>query len=147
MSGQSPHVSLTKFLGQAAMTDYVTVSSFLPRSAALDGAVEAWRGQLSTITGLATTLGFGPRYLHSTGQLHKGGADRGLFIVLTSDDPIDAPIPGQPYTFSVLKQAQALGDCEALRERKRRLLRVHLGQDAQDGLSQLSAALASLPRR
>ena len=77
-------------------------------------------------TGCATTLGFGPRFLHSTGQLHKGGPDSGLFLQITADPDKDLEIPGQGLSFSVLERAQALGDYEALAARGRRVLRVHL---------------------
>ena len=103
---------------------------------------------------LATTLGYGPRFLHSTGQLHKGGANNGLFIQLTADDAEDLPIPGAPYTFSVLKQAQALGDMHSLVSKQRRVLRLHMGKDVhaelarfdrmlQDAAKPLSAAKTS----
>jgi len=78
---------------------------------------------------IATTLGFGPRYLHSTGQIHKGGPDRCSFIQITSDDAKDVPIPGEPYSFGALKLAQALGDYEALKNKERRVVRIHLSQE------------------
>ena len=77
-------------------------------------------------TGKATTLGFGPRFLHSTGQLHKGGANNGVFLQITQDDGSDLAIPGEDYSFSILAQAQAQGDLEALQSRDRRVLRIHL---------------------
>ncbi len=94
-----------------------------------------------------TTVGYGPRFLHSTGQLHKGDAGRGLFIQLTADDPRDAPIPdelGRPesaLTFGVLKQAQVFGDRQALLNAGRRAIRIHLHGDAAGGLARLTAAL------
>jgi glucose-6-phosphate isomerase len=90
---------------------------------------------------VATTLGFGPRFLHSTGQLHKGGPNSGVFLQITSDDAQDVPIPGDKYTFGVLKQAQALGDFVALSNRDRRLLRVHLPADVEAGLSKLQQSI------
>jgi len=92
---------------------------------------------------VATTLGFGPRYLHSTGQLHKGGRDNGVFLLFTADDAEDAAVPGQPYTFGVLKRAQALGDLEALRRRRRPVLRLHLPANVEAGLARVASALAS----
>jgi hypothetical protein len=86
---------------------------------------------------LATTLGYGPRFLHSTGQLHKGGANNGLFIQITADDAHDLPIPGEPYSFSVLKQAQALGDLHSLVSKQRRVLRLNLGKDTGVQLARL----------
>ena len=92
-------------------------------------------------------VGFGPRYLHSTGQLYKGGPDAGLFLLLTADDNVDLPIPGEPFTFSVLKHAQALGDFAAMQERGRRILRVHLRGNLEHAsrqlLSTIDEALAS----
>jgi hypothetical protein len=95
----------------------------------------------------ATTLGYGPRFLHSTGQLHKGDRGNGLFIQFTSDPTHDAPIPdeaGKPQasiSFGVLKMAQALGDAQALRDNGRRVIRFHLGKDPVGGLKKLAGAL------
>jgi hypothetical protein len=90
---------------------------------------------------LATTLGYGPRFLHSTGQLHKGGPNTGLFLQLTADDAEDVPLPGQPYSFGTLKRAQALGDLQSLRKHERRVVRIHLGPDVQQGLAALEKAI------
>jgi transaldolase/glucose-6-phosphate isomerase len=86
---------------------------------------------------VATTLGYGPRFLHSTGQLYKGGPDSGVFLQITADVGEDLAIPGRKYTFGVLEQAQALADFRVLAERGRRLLRVHLGPDTAAGLGRL----------
>jgi hypothetical protein len=99
----------------------------------------------------ATTLGYGPRYLHSTGQLHKGGGDNGLFLLITVDDSEDVEVPGRTYTFGVLKRAQALGDLEALRRRGRHVLRLHLSGDVEAGLKRIdhslkAAVTAAAPR-
>jgi transaldolase / glucose-6-phosphate isomerase len=94
---------------------------------------------------LATSLEFGPRFLHSTGQACKGGPNTGVFLQITCDDAVDVPVPGRKYTFGVVKAAQARRDVEVLVERDRRALRVHLGADVAAGLSTLQAAfLASL---
>ncbi|MCS7010008.1 MAG: hypothetical protein NZL98_01385, partial [Anaerolineales bacterium] len=90
-------------------------------------------------TGCATTVGFGPRFLHSTGQLHKGGPNTGLFLQITADPVEDVEIPNQGMTFGVLERAQALGDYEALAARGRRILRLHL--KSRDALHKLLAAL------
>jgi transaldolase/glucose-6-phosphate isomerase len=90
---------------------------------------------------VATTVGYGPRFLHSTGQFHKGGPDTGVFIQITVEDPIDLPIPGEKYTFSVLKQAQALGDFQSLSNRHRRAIRFHIKKDVADGLQTLLKAI------
>jgi transaldolase / glucose-6-phosphate isomerase len=91
-------------------------------------------------------LGFGPRFLHSTGQAYKGGPNSGVFLQITADDAADLPVPGQTYTFGVVKAAQARGDFEVLAERGRRALRVHLGSDVTAGLASLERALISALR-
>src|SRR2546426_7362972 len=89
---------------------------------------------------VATCLEFGPRFLHSTGQAYKGGPNTGIFLQVTCDDAVDLPVPGQKYTFGVVKAAQARGDFEVLAERGRRALRVHLGSDLKSGLNKLREA-------
>ncbi len=89
----------------------------------------------------ATCVGFGPRFLHSTGQAYKGGPNSGVFLQITCDDAEDVPVPGQAYTFGVVKAAQARGDFGVLSERGRRLLRVHLPRDVDAGLQTLARAL------
>ncbi|MCB9652055.1 MAG: transaldolase, partial [Deltaproteobacteria bacterium] len=91
---------------------------------------------------VATTVGFGPRFLHSTGQLHKGGANNGVFLQITCDDAEALPVPGQGFGFSLLKQAQEAGDFMALSSRGRRLLRVHL-KDVEAGLAALAQAIGA----
>jgi hypothetical protein len=90
---------------------------------------------------VATCLGFGPRFLHSTGQAYKGGPNSGVFLQITCDDAADLPVPGQKYTFGIVKAAQARGDFQVLADRNRRALRVHLGADLADGLNKLQAAI------
>jgi hypothetical protein len=90
---------------------------------------------------VATCLGFGPRFLHSTGQVYKGGPNTGVFLQITCDDPADLPVPEQKYTFGVVKAAQARGDFAVLAGRGRRILRVHLGAHVAAGLSKLRAAV------
>jgi transaldolase/glucose-6-phosphate isomerase len=90
---------------------------------------------------VATCLGFGPRFLHSTGQAYKGGPNSGVFLQVTCDDATDLPVPEQAYTFGVVKAAQARGDFQVLVERNRRALRVHLGSDVSAGLAALRAAM------
>jgi transaldolase/glucose-6-phosphate isomerase len=93
------------------------------------GKLRYWIQQL---TGLPTTLGFGPRFLHSTGQLHKGGANNGVFIQITADPQVDVEIPGMNLTFGQLERAQALGDYESLVARGRRVIRIHLGKESPE---------------
>jgi len=132
---------VSDFFRQRRAMDYIAILSFLPRTATLDQAMEALRNRLSEQLGCATMLGFGPRYLHSTGQLYKGGADNGLFLLFTADDPVDVPIPGEPFSFRVLKQAQALGDFQAMCQHHRRVLRVHVRAPLDAALAQWDAAL------
>jgi hypothetical protein len=100
------------------------------------------RAQLRDATRNATTAGYGPRFLHSTGQLHKGGPPTGWFIQLTADHPDDQPIPDWPYTFGQLIDAQADGDHAAIAAHDLPILRVHLGADPDAGLAALDRALA-----
>src|SRR5205085_9522936 len=95
------------------------------------------RMHLRDATRCATTTGYGPRFLHSTGQMHKGGPDSGVFMQLTAPDSRDVEIPGEPFTFSTLKLAQSLGDFRSLSTRGRRALRIDLGADVAAGLSRL----------
>jgi transaldolase/glucose-6-phosphate isomerase len=86
-------------------------------------------------------VGFGPRFLHSTGQAYKGGPNTGVFLQITCDDAVDLPVPDQKYTFGVVKAAQARGDFDVLAERGRRVLRIHLGPDVAAGLATLTDAV------
>jgi transaldolase/glucose-6-phosphate isomerase len=106
--------------------DFVALNTYLPRNEVNIHRLNRIRAWLRRDSGLATTVGFGPRFLHSTGQLHKGGSNEGLFIQITADPHHDIPIPGEGITFGQLERAQALGDLEALRARGRRVMRVHL---------------------
>lgn len=115
------------FLQQARSgVDYIALNAYLPRNPRTLSKLQKVRSVLLVRSGCATTLGFGPRFLHSTGQLHKGGGDNGLFIQITQDPKIDFEIPEQGVHFATLERAQALGDLEALRSRGRRAIRVHL---------------------
>ncbi|MCX6355898.1 MAG: bifunctional transaldolase/phosoglucose isomerase [Candidatus Aureabacteria bacterium] len=138
---------LKKFLSAGRVGDYVALMAYMTESPENDKSLQAIRLTLCNRLHLATTLGYGPRYLHSTGQMHKGGPPTGLFIQITADDPEDAAIPGQPYGFSVFKKAQALGDLEALRVHGRRVMRIHLSGDSGRGLEELARAVdAALAR-
>jgi hypothetical protein len=133
--------TLRQFVAQARPGDYVALLAYLTEDPATDKRLQAIRLGLRDRLHLATTVGYGPRFLHSTGQFHKGGPNTGLFIQLTADDAVDVPIPGQPYTFGVLRRAQALGDLEALRRHGRRAVRIHLGRDVAEGLDALKRSL------
>jgi len=132
---------LKAFFSQARPGDYISLQAYVPETPAMTESLQAIRQRLRDTRGLATTLGYGPRFLHSTGQFHKGGPNTGLFLQLTADDFEDAPIPGTPYTFGIFRQAQAQGDLEALRKHRRRVLRIHLGSNALGGLEALSQVL------
>ncbi len=128
---------LQKFFSLAVPGDYVALQAYLTERPSVTGPLQEMRVAIRRGLGTATTLGYGPRYLHSTGQFHKGGPNNGLFIQLTADDPEDAAIPGTNYTFGILKRAQAAGDLEALKKHGRRAIRVHLGKNAEQGLAHL----------
>jgi transaldolase/glucose-6-phosphate isomerase len=136
-AGSTVAETLTRFLRQAHAGDYVALLAYLTEGPAIEQALQRIRVRLRDSLKLATTLGYGPRFLHSTGQFHKGGPNTGLFLQLTADDIDDATVPGQPYSFGTFKQAQALGDLEALRQHRRRVIRIHLGADANEGLAEL----------
>ncbi len=133
--------ALRAHLGRIRPHDYVALTAYLqstPAHAAILGEI---RSHIRDRFRVATTLGYGPRFLHSTGQLHKGGGDNGVFLQFTADDPVDLPIPGEPYTFGVMKAAQALGDLQSLQGRKRRALRVHIGGGIEAGLRRVLEAV------
>ncbi len=130
--------SLTDFLGEVRRGDYVALMAYVTPNSENEAALQSLRVAIRDEHRVATTLGFGPRFLHSTGQLHKGGPNSGLYIQVTSDDAVDVPIPGQPFSFSILKQAQAQGDLRSLRDHGRRVIRLHIGGDFALGLSRLT---------
>ena len=117
-------------------TDYVAILAYLPPDPAVQERLQAVRTRIRDATGAATTLGFGPRFLHSTGQLHKGGPESGVFLQLTAEPSRDLPIPGWEETFGTLIAAQALGDLTSLQRRGRRALRLHLG-DLEAGIARV----------
>jgi hypothetical protein len=129
------------FVDLAGSGDYIGVLAFFADSPDRDEMLSELREVLQARTGVATTASYGPRYLHSSGQLHKGGPDTGLYLLLTADAAVDLPIPDSPGGFAVLQRAQALGDERALLERGRRVLRVNLGWYVDEGLEALVEAL------
>src|SRR2546425_5092566 len=110
-------------------------------NAAHEAELQAMRRAIRDRYRVATCVGFGPRFLHSTGQAYKGGPNTGVFLQITCDDAVDVPVPGQKYTFGVVKAAQARGDFEVLAARGRRALRVHVGGNVSDDLVKLEAAI------
>jgi hypothetical protein len=128
-------------VGQAVPPQYVAVMAYVYHSEEHDRLLARLRKAVRDTTRAATTVGYGPRFLHSTGQLHKGGPQTGVFLQITCDDEVDIDIPGAKFGFSILKQAQALGDLEALQSRKRPVVRVHLGEDVTANLRRLVSAV------
>jgi transaldolase/glucose-6-phosphate isomerase len=129
--------AVVRWLSSVRPHDYLGVHAYLPPSAGLLAALQRLRERLGSRTRVATTLGFGPRFLHSTGQLHKGGPDSGLFLQLVDEPATDLAVPETSYTFGQLIHAQAAGDAMALEQRGRRVLRIDLGRDAVKGLEAL----------
>jgi transaldolase / glucose-6-phosphate isomerase len=121
--------------------DYAALLAYIERNPAHLETLQRWRRMIRDRTKAATCLGFGPRFLHSTGQAYKGGPNSGVFLQITCDDPADLPVPGQKYTFGVVKAAQARGDFEVLAERGRRALRVHISGGLEAGLEALGVAI------
>ena len=132
---------LRTFFAQAQPGDFMCLQAYLTETPAVTASLQALRRRVQHALHIATTAGYGPRFLHSTGQYHKGGPNTGLFVQFTDDNPRDLPLPGRSYTFGTFKNAQALGDLQALLDNDRRTLRVHLGHDAEQGLKTLLAAL------
>jgi hypothetical protein len=128
---------LAAHLAQAEADDYLALLAYLPPTADTWNRLQALRVLLRDRLRVATTLGYGPQYLHSTGQLHKGGRPNGLFIQIIGEDKDDVAIPGADYGFSTLKAGQALADLQALREAGRRIIRVRLAGKPAQGLQHL----------
>ncbi len=135
---------LRAHLGRLGKGDYLALNAFVEANPQNDAVLQEIREAVRQSTKVATTLGYGPRFLHSTGQLHKGGPGTGLFLEITADDGERVPIPGRRFDFGVLARAQARGDFDVLAERGRRILRVHLGADAKAGLSTLRRTVSKV---
>ena len=133
---------LTAHLGRIAAGDYFAVLGYVQMNSDHESKLQVIRHAVRNNKHVATCLGFGPRFLHSTGQAYKGGPNSGVFLQITCDDAVDLPVPEQKYTFGVVKAAQARGDFQVLAERGRRALRVHL-HDVESGLSSLVSAIQS----
>ena len=123
-------------LGLVSPGDYFAVLAFIEMSPAHEASLAAIRALVRDRLKVATSVGFGPRFLHSTGQAHKGGPNTGVFLQITCDDVEDIQVPGQRYSFETIKLAQARGDFEVLASRGRRLLRIHF-KDIESGLKTL----------
>ena len=132
---------LTAHLSRLGAGDYFALLAYIEMNEAHERALQAMRVAVRDAKRVATCMEFGPRFLHSTGQAYKGGPKTGVFLQITCDDAVDLPVPGQNYTFGVVKAAQARGDFQVLVERNRRALRVHLGSDVARGLATLHRLL------
>jgi transaldolase/glucose-6-phosphate isomerase len=132
------------FAQQARPGDYLALLAYLPETARVDDTLQHIRARLRDVLRVATTLGYGPRFQHSTGQFHKGGPNTGVFIQIVAPDTTVALIPDAAYTFGTLKQAQALGDWQTLLAHGRRAIRVELGSDLNAGLLELRQALEAI---
>jgi transaldolase/glucose-6-phosphate isomerase len=133
--------SIESWLSSGSSGDYIALNVFLSPSEAAAGTLQEVRVALRARSGLATTVGYGPRFLHSTGQLHKGGPNNGLFVQIVDEPEDPVPVPETDYSFGELIRAQALGDAQALVQRGRRVIRVNLGRTGVDGLDSLLAAV------
>ncbi len=133
--------AVSGWLGKAKKGDYISIQAYLAPRDSTTAALESIQKTLRDKTLLATTLGYGPRFLHSTGQLHKGGPNTGLFVQFVDEPAEPLPVPETDYSFAQLIKAQALGDFQALTQRGRRVLRVQLGKDAAGGLRSFESAL------
>jgi transaldolase/glucose-6-phosphate isomerase len=133
---------LKAHLNRLGAGDYCCISAYIEMNDIHQKSLQAIRQAVRDAKKVATCLGYGPRFLHSTGQAYKGGPNSGVFLQITCDDATDVPVPGRQYTFGVVKAAQARGDFEVLVERDRRALRVHLGRNVAAGLAALQQAIA-----
>ena len=133
---------LRAHLSRLGMSDYFALLGYLPMTHEHEAALSRIRHRVRDARQVATCLGFGPRFLHSTGQAYKGGPNSGVFLQVTCDDAHDLPVPGARYSFGIVKAAQARGDFQVLLDRGRRALRVHLGADVTAGLETLDRLVA-----
>ncbi|MCI4327743.1 MAG: bifunctional transaldolase/phosoglucose isomerase [Thermoplasmata archaeon] len=139
--GAAVTAAVREWLGLCRPGDYVAIQAYLAPSTGTSTLLDELRRKLLLRLRVATTLGYGPRFLHSTGQLHKGGPNTGLFLQIVDAPATDVPVPGAGFTFGQLIRAQAVGDYKALRQKDRRVLRVDLGTDVPGGLRRLAGAV------
>ena len=135
---------LRAHFGRVRTGDYVAILAYLPHDEAVTKALQAPRLKIRDRLKVATCLQFGPRFLHSTGQAYKGGPNTGVFIVITTDEPDDLAVPGEKYSFGLVKAAQAQGDSEVLAQRGRRLLRIHLTGNLARGLASIAQMIDTI---
>ena len=145
VSGELTHTeaeaSFGGLMSEIRQGDYLAIMAYVRQTPEADRSLEDLRRTVVERYGIATTLGYGPRFLHSTGQLHKGGPNSGLFLQMVADHEKDSPIPGQKYTFGTLADAQSLGDLKALQASGRRVARIHLGPNTVAAVGRLAAEI------
>jgi transaldolase/glucose-6-phosphate isomerase len=135
--GKNSKQAFSAWLSKGKTSDYVCIQAFLPPTPTISESLMSLKTKLTEKTRLAGTSGYGPRFLHSTGQLHKGGANNGLYLQLVDEPELDLPVPETDFTFNSLIQAQALGDYLALKQKNRRVIRINLGEDVPAGIKEL----------
>ena len=140
-AGSSLDAVMKAHLGRLGAGDYAALLAYIERTPVHIAVLQKLRTAIRDVKHVATVAEFGPRFLHSTGQAYKGGPNSGVFLQVTADDAADLAVPGEKYTFSVVKAAQARGDFDVLAERGRRVLRAHITGDLKAGLERLSAAI------
>ena len=145
-SGTLPDVqnegSFVELLSKAEGPQYLAIMAYMRQTPQVDRALADLRQRVMKQHRITTTMGYGPRYLHSTGQLHKDGPDTGLYLQVTIDHEKDIPVPGKPYTFGVLADAQAVGDLQTLQSLGRRAIRIHLGRGDRATIRKLTSSSA-----
>jgi transaldolase/glucose-6-phosphate isomerase len=141
IDGTTLEAALRAHLQSLGKGDYFAILAYIQMNEEHESALQSMRIGVRDHSHVATCLGFGPRFLHSTGQAYKGGPNTGVFLQITAGDAQDLQVPGQKYTFGVVKAAQARGDLQVLTERGRRALRIHLGADVSAGLKKLASAI------
>jgi hypothetical protein len=135
--------ALKAFFSMVNAGDYVATLAYIPSTGEQEELLQDARQAVRDTCRVATTFGYGPRFLHSTGQLHKGGPNKGVFIQITVDPRRDLPIPGQPFTFGTLIRAQSMGDLESLQKHRRRAIRLHIKGDLSTGVEHVREAIKS----
>lgn len=137
--------SITNLLSAANTGDYLAIMAYIHQTPETDRALSALRRSITENHYIPTTLGYGPRFLHSTGQIHKGGPNNGLFFQITTEHDVDIPIPNKPYTFGVLTDAQSMSDLKVFQDLERRVAMVRLPSDLNSAIEQLATDVTALP--
>src|SRR5439155_8993858 len=133
--------ALKAFFGTVRPGDYVALLAYIPSTGEQEELLQDARVAIRDTLHAATTFGYGPRFLHSTGQLHKGGPNKGVFMQITADPKRDLPIPGQPFSFGTLIRAQSMGDLQSLQKHGRRAIRLHIRGDLSEGVEHIREAI------